>query len=249
MIVSHRHKFIFIKPHKVAGTSVEVNLAKYCGPKDIITAVAPYRPSVDGTPYNHEPQNDFGYYEHANIQAAKLRLSNKIWNSYFKFSVARNPWDVVVSFYYNKKHAHEGGRTSLNPFRESFFEPFFFCSDFLIQKQFVPRLFYKRIAYKVLNDFKDFAQTFPFFLSNDHFYFNKNGDFALNRCIRFESLEADYKSICQEIGVPYKKLPRTKTEMRDRKKSLSELYDFRSKERVRKQFKKTIEYFDYKFPE
>lgn len=37
MIISHRHKFIFLKPYKVAGSSVELFLADLCGPDDIIT--------------------------------------------------------------------------------------------------------------------------------------------------------------------------------------------------------------------
>ena len=39
MIVSHKHKFIFVKSLKTGGTSVEAFLASYCGPDDIITPV------------------------------------------------------------------------------------------------------------------------------------------------------------------------------------------------------------------
>jgi hypothetical protein len=37
MIVSHSRKFIFIKTRKVAGTSLEMVLTRYCGPDDIVT--------------------------------------------------------------------------------------------------------------------------------------------------------------------------------------------------------------------
>src|SRR6185369_3571185 len=41
MILSVRHKFVFIKGMKVAGTSVEMALAPLCGPTDIITPISP----------------------------------------------------------------------------------------------------------------------------------------------------------------------------------------------------------------
>lgn len=41
MILSHRHEFIFIKGRKVAGTSIEIALARLCGPNDIIAPITP----------------------------------------------------------------------------------------------------------------------------------------------------------------------------------------------------------------
>jgi hypothetical protein len=36
VIVSHRHRFIFIKTTKTAGTSVEMFLRQFCGPVDLV---------------------------------------------------------------------------------------------------------------------------------------------------------------------------------------------------------------------
>ena len=41
MIVSHKHKFIFVKTVKTAGTSVEIALSRFCGENDIITPIHP----------------------------------------------------------------------------------------------------------------------------------------------------------------------------------------------------------------
>ena len=41
MILSVRHRFVFIKGMKVAGTSIEMALAPLCGPADIITPISP----------------------------------------------------------------------------------------------------------------------------------------------------------------------------------------------------------------
>ena len=56
MIVSHLHKFIFVKGTKVGGTSVEMALSAICGPDDIVTPVTP----VDDKPRierGHVPRN------------------------------------------------------------------------------------------------------------------------------------------------------------------------------------------------
>ena len=37
MIVSHRHRFIFLKTRKTAGTSIELFLFPHCGAEDIVT--------------------------------------------------------------------------------------------------------------------------------------------------------------------------------------------------------------------
>lgn len=41
MIISHKHKFIFVKTRKTAGTSVEIALSRHLGPDDIITPISP----------------------------------------------------------------------------------------------------------------------------------------------------------------------------------------------------------------
>ena len=57
MILSHKHRFVFIKGLKVAGTSIEIALAQLCGPEDIITPITPaderYRLGTRGEPRNY----------------------------------------------------------------------------------------------------------------------------------------------------------------------------------------------------
>lgn len=40
MIISHKHKFIFIKTKKTAGTSIEIALSSICDADDIITRIS-----------------------------------------------------------------------------------------------------------------------------------------------------------------------------------------------------------------
>jgi hypothetical protein len=95
MIISHKHKFIFVKTFKTAGSSVEKYLYDYLGPSDILRGS-----EHDNTPsLNAAPKA-----RHKTAHEIKLKYPNE-WNSYFKFSIDRNPWDVAVSWFYWMKHA------------------------------------------------------------------------------------------------------------------------------------------------
>lgn len=93
MIISHKYRFIFIKTRKTAGTSIEVALSKICGKQDIVT---PIGPPVEG----HEPRNNNGFYNHIGAKQIKARILPEIWDSYYKFTFERNPFDKVVSWYW-----------------------------------------------------------------------------------------------------------------------------------------------------
>jgi hypothetical protein len=136
MILSHKHRFIFIKTAKTAGTSIEVFLSKLCGPQDILTPIVP---PVEG----HQPRNYEGFinpipeilerpgklfsvlshtmtsrtkfYNHMPAREVKQRIPADIWNDYFKFCVERNPWDKVLS-HYHMNAAREGGSLSLDEY-------------------------------------------------------------------------------------------------------------------------------------
>lgn len=111
MIISYKHKFIFWKPYKVGGTSILQALGKYCGEDDIVGGfqygihekesvikVENYRRNIDLLGLESEA--------HVNhITPTKLRkfVGEKVWNSFFKFTITRNPWDLIVSRFWFRK--------------------------------------------------------------------------------------------------------------------------------------------------
>lgn len=121
MIISHKHKFIFLKTRKVGGSSVELALSPYCGPDDIITKLqeedqrqGDIRAQNYRLPFKQWPlagklrriigaritDRRAGYYDHISAPEIRHFLGADLFDSYFKFSIERNPWDRQISQYY-----------------------------------------------------------------------------------------------------------------------------------------------------
>ena len=107
MIISHRHRFIFIKTTKCAGTSVEIALSRFCGPEDIITPISPvdeeHRKALGfrgNQNWGGSKPGDRRYRRHMGASAIRQRVGLECWESYFKFTITRNPFDRAVSEYF-----------------------------------------------------------------------------------------------------------------------------------------------------
>lgn len=107
MIISHKHRFIFIKTQKTAGTSIEVFLSTQCGEGDVVTPIFPHLPP-------HQARNHQGFYNHMPAREVIAAVGLELWRSYTTFTVERNPWDKVLSHYSMLKNSpHHGQRTDL----------------------------------------------------------------------------------------------------------------------------------------
>lgn len=98
MIISHKHRFIFVKTRKTAGSTFEKLMSPYLGPDDICTGS-----TRDGTPaLNIEPDTN----GHISLQDIRNKyFPNGI--TYDIISIERNPYDKVVSSYYWHQHIKE----------------------------------------------------------------------------------------------------------------------------------------------
>lgn len=125
MIVSHQHRFVFLKTAKTAGTSIEVLLRRFCGPDDIITPITPIdeqAPLAEGlAPRNYaaDPALERAYcdhvaagrldealachrhatpfFNHMSATALRARLGEALLRDYFVFTVERHPYDRAIS--------------------------------------------------------------------------------------------------------------------------------------------------------
>ena len=184
MIISHEHKFIFLKTKKTAGTAIEAALSELCGPTCVIT---PYREESEEDRKGLAPQNyriehplkpkrplwrrllgrperyyhpSVGYYEHMPAHLVRAYVGDEIWRSYFKFAFDRNPWDRQISWYFYK--------TKTKASQPSF-------EDFMASR---------RRAYV-----------------DNHEIYLEGGDLAVDFLGRYEDLETDLAKALRLIGV------------------------------------------------
>ena len=228
MIISHAHKFIFIKTAKTAGTSIEVFLSQQCGPNDVIT---PITPPVGG----HQARNHAGFVNpipevrqgrqrlipalrhmftdrkfHAHMPATLVqqRIPTRIWNSYFKFCVERNPWDKVLSHYH--MHAHRaGGSLSLD--------------QYLAKGKF-PINYYR--------------------------YTNPSGTrIIVDRVVRYENLLNDLAEVFARVGVIFDGTlgVRAKSEYRSDRTPYQEVFNEDQRQQVARAFAREIALHGYRF--
>lgn len=124
MILSHRHRFIYVRCRKTASTSTELALSRICGPDDVVTRLPwpedeALRRQIGGRgPQNHlGPDGRMRFYNHMPAAEIRLLAGDEVWDTYYKWCVERNPWDKVLSdYYYRFRHPT---RPSLHEFLES----------------------------------------------------------------------------------------------------------------------------------
>ncbi len=244
MIISHQHKFIFSKPRKVAGTSVEVALSKHCGPDDIITENVAGK-DIDEDSYVDYARNQKGYYNHIKPKRIIKRIGKQMWDEYFTFTIVRNPWDMLVSRYiWNLKNATPRTRPA-QALKELSEEPFTVERYGKVVMSTKREIFGTELS--ASDDFRAFLlKKLPTNATNTPYYFSRKGVPYNDFVIRYEHLDADYETVCGKIGIPYEPLPSLKTKTRT-KREYADFYDKELQEWVAKHYATEIDTFGYTF--
>lgn len=226
MIISHTDKYIFIKSTKTAGTSIEAALSQHCSGNDIVTPLGDYAFNRDESgAWVHKSMNEGNYQQHDDALTIKNSLPDDVWNSYFKFSIARNPWERTLSrFFWNHR-----GDAALKP----------------------KRRFYHYIGVP-FDELGPTRQAFKRFLrdeawdSNDRFYVI-DGQLCIDYVIRYENLAEGLNEVCRRVGLPSMQLPHLKSGFRKKDHHYCEYYDEASRDLVAERHQNDIRLFGYQF--
>lgn len=116
MIVSHRHKFIYLRTEKTGSTALEEALLSILGPEDMVSSHGGGRSGLarllpKGSLQRLAPRA-FGLHRHAHARDVRAVLGPQVFDSYLKIAVERNVWDRQVSLYNHRKSRRGTDRRS-----------------------------------------------------------------------------------------------------------------------------------------
>jgi hypothetical protein len=230
MIISHTHKFIFIKSEKTAGTSFEAALSAHCRDNDIVVPINDFRHNRNEKgEFIHRAMNADEEYrtigQHVDAKTIRRKVPAGIWNSYFKFSIIRNPWDRTVSDFFWKWRQDP----AIAP-RKRFYHHLGIPFNELAQ---------------IRKPFTEFLMSDEF-ENNDRFYIIDD-QLCVDFVIHYETLLEDVREVCKRIGLPPVELPNLKTGFRQKRHHYSEYFDEESKAIVAEKHKNDIRLFGYEF--
>jgi hypothetical protein len=234
LIISHEHRFIFLKTAKTAGTSIEIALSRYCGPADVITEISTEDEALRaelgfrGAQNFHYPLTHYRAEDWWRLARGRRRLlqqheradrvrgftGDDVFRDYSTLAFERNPWDRVISWYYWLRFRRAGSHKDPGPS----------LVDFL-DSPLLPEL--KRKGWGI---------------------YTIDGEVAVDRVARYEDLEAELERFGETVGLPGPlAVPRTKDSQRSDRRHYREVLRDEDAEKIAKLFADEIALFGYEY--
>ena len=248
MLICPDKKFIFFKPMKCAGTSVEHALLDVAG-NDAVCAGSSHNYVVeyDEKNYKNNPYN----LNHAHAYPDyfyRCIIDPELYTEYTHITVVRNPWDMMVSYYWwcikNPASYDQAGGSGYH--RQCLItgdEP---NRDICLKFENSMTL---ATGYDTCSLAKDlgFADAIASPLIYASMIGRKFLDNRINCYLRYENLQNDYNKLCKAIGVESTMLPHHKRGVRKLDLHYSQYFTDWMRDEVEYYFGDYIEKFGYEF--
>ncbi len=232
VIVSHRHRFVFIRTRKTASGSLQLALAEYCGPGDIVSS---FEGDLEGESVDTSagvgrkdriPLTGMSwkwvvgmastrrwprFYNHSRAVDVRRAIGEQRWHDYTTFAVERNPWDRTVSRYY-----------------------------WSIRGSDAPPAFSVWLDRSVDAGRWALVTNWPSYSDGD--------EVIVDRLVRFENLTAEMRNVATALGLDGLELPSTKRQFRpDESRDYRSMYNARTADLVAELCSREIEHLGYEF--
>jgi hypothetical protein len=220
MLLSHRHKFIYLKTMKTAGTSVEIFFQPECTPEPMSPQVSEVTEELvsEAGIVGARKTDTTGSVWFNHMPAAKVRemVGPCIWQSYFKFCVVRNPFDRLVSWWWHQMN--EDQRLAMYQSTET-------------------------AVYSAFNSWV--LRTTDMAMDRDKYIVD--GKVCVDRFLKYESLAIDIQNLCRELGLSKSiaHLGRYKSGARASAMPFEKYYDPPAAAKVASWFQWELDYFGY----
>lgn len=218
-MISTNENFLFLHVPKTGGTSVAEALLPFAD--EVITTQKGHHDGDKNFGLQH-PQ--YGTGKHTTLATYKRLLEPDVYESLFKFTILRNPWDRMISFYFSPH------RCNVEWDRNRFAA---FVQDQLPFRHYIDSTTWRRRISERL------GRLSPGLVSKI-----RPLDAELDYVVRFEHLNEDFQSLCSHLDLPCDGLPVKHSSDREH---YSNYYDSRLKRLVSKRFKEEIHFGKYSF--
>lgn len=101
-MISDTEGFIFVHRGKSGGNSITKSLLPYCEDERIIG----HNSFQDGINYFDVINQKYSVRKHASIAEIHQRISNRMFGSFYKFSIIRNPYERLISVYFSPNRVY-----------------------------------------------------------------------------------------------------------------------------------------------
>lgn len=99
-MISIKNNFLFVHIPKTAGNSVQLILKEY-SEDEVFESTEP-----DGYNRFGLRSNNYKLRKHSKLKEYKYELENELYKKLFKFTIVRNPWDRMISYYFSPHRGH-----------------------------------------------------------------------------------------------------------------------------------------------